>query len=194
MPRPINPISSSFPEIVVEWDYEKNGALTPDQVSAGSATMVHWKCQEFGHQWPASPNHRTGRGSGCPYCGNKRVLAGFNDLETRFPEIAKEWDYEENRGLGPTEVLAGSATKVHWKCQEFGHQWEAIIVNRTRKGYGCPVCSNKQVLPGFNDLASQRKDIAEEWDYEKNGALTPDQVAPASNKKVHWKCKAHGHQ
>ncbi|WP_458686365.1 zinc-ribbon domain-containing protein [Nocardia tengchongensis] len=148
----------------MEWDYEKNGALTPDQVSAGSAAMVHWKCQKFGHQWTDSPNHRTGRGSGCPYCGNKRVLVGFNDLETRFPEIAKEWDYERNDGLGPAEVLAGSARKVHWKCQKFGHHWEAIIVNRTRKGHGCSVCCNKQVLPGFNDLASQREDIAAEWD------------------------------
>ncbi|MDH6292503.1 zinc-ribbon domain-containing protein, partial [Rhodococcus opacus] len=196
MATPTNSLSLSFPEIVTEWDDEKNGSLTPDQVTAGSDKKVHWKCREFGHQFETAISARTrsGKGSGCPFCSNSKVLAGFNDLESQFPIIAEEWDFEANGALRPDEVLTGSHSKVHWKCRKFGHQWVAKIENRTRAGGGCPVCSNKQVLAGFNDLESQFPDIAEEWDFGKSGGLRPNQVTPGSNKKVHWQCRKFGHQ
>ncbi|RYE38523.1 MAG: hypothetical protein EOP24_46795, partial [Hyphomicrobiales bacterium] len=197
MAAPTNSLSLSFPEILKEWDYEKNGRLRPEQVTAGSDKKVYWKCREFGHQFEAAISARTrsGTGSGgCPFCSNRKVLAGFNDLESQFPSIAEEWDFEANGALRPDEVLAGSHSKVHWKCRKFGHQWVTQIENRTRAGGSCPVCSNKQVLAGFNDLESQFPIIAEEWDFEANGALRPNQVVPGSNKEVHWKCRRFGHQ
>ena len=30
----------------------------------------------------------------CPYCENKKVLAGYNGLKTTRPDIAKEWGIE----------------------------------------------------------------------------------------------------
>ena len=30
----------------------------------------------------------------CPYCENKKVLVGYNDLKTTHPNIAKEWGIE----------------------------------------------------------------------------------------------------
>jgi hypothetical protein len=32
---------------------------------------------------------------GCPYCGNRMVLKGFNDLQTVRPDIAQDWDYKK---------------------------------------------------------------------------------------------------
>jgi superfamily II DNA or RNA helicase len=190
-----NDLESQFPEVAVEWDYEENGGLTPDQVTPGSNKKVHWKCQNFGHQWQAQIVKRTQtNGHGCPVCSNQQVLAGFNDLESQFPEVAVEWDYEANAGLTPDQLTPGSNKKVHWKCRDFGHSWQAQISERTRGGTGCPVCSNNRVLAGFNDLESQFPDVAAEWDYEENIGLTPDQVTAGSNKKVHWKCRNAGHQ
>ena len=40
----------------------------------------------------------------------------MNDLETKFPDIAKEWDYEKNAPLTPKQILAGSNKKVWWLC------------------------------------------------------------------------------
>ena len=54
------------PELVEEWDFEKNIDITPESISYGSAKKVHWKCKE-GHTWEATPNDRT-RGKGCPFC------------------------------------------------------------------------------------------------------------------------------
>ena len=44
------------------------------------------------------------------------------------------------------------------------------------------------VQKGFNDLASFYPALAKEWDAEKNGALSPEAVTPASNRKAWWKC------
>ena len=57
----------------------------------------------------------------------------------------------------------------------------------------CPYCSSKKILVGYNDLATINPDIANEWNYEKNGQLFPQMVTISSNKKVWWKC-AKGHE
>lgn len=185
---------SAFPEVAAEWDYDANGGLTPDQITPGSKKNVGWKCKAYGHTWPASVDNRT-KGRGCPVCGGKQVLAGFNDLASRYPEVAAEWDYDANKDLKPDQVTPGSNKPAHWRCKAHGHTWEVPISKRTqKKPQGCPYCSNQRVWTGFNDLASQVPEVAAEWDYEKNEELTPEAVVAGSNKKAYWKCLAHGHR
>lgn len=43
-------------------------------------------------------------------------------------------------------------------------------------------------------LAAKRSDLAEEWNKERNGALTPYDLLPGSGKKVWWKCRNCGHE
>ena len=83
-------LSITNPELLSEWDYDKNSPLTPDNVTSGSNKKVWWKCSH-GHEWLAVIYHRV-KGVGCPYCSNKKVLKGYNDLASKNPEIAKEWD------------------------------------------------------------------------------------------------------
>ena len=61
------------------------------------------------------------QGSGCPFCSNQIVLAGFNDLKTKDPELAEEWAYEKNGDLKPDMVAPFSAQKVWWKGK-CGHE------------------------------------------------------------------------
>lgn len=46
----------------------------------------------------------------------------------------------------------------------------------------------KKVKPGINDLQTLYPEIAETWDYELNGDLTPEMVMPGSGIYVWWKC------
>ncbi len=176
---------SDIPRLMEEWNWEKNVGIDPKQITVGVNWKVWWKCSK-GHEWQASPNHRN-NGRGCPYCSNRRVLKGYNDLETVNPTVAKEWVYEKNGGLKPYDVTANSHKKVCWKCSQ-GHEWEAVIHSRN-KGIGCPYCAGQKVLQGFNDLQTLNPILAEEWNYERNGNLTPLNVRPGSEKKVWWKCK-----
>lgn len=66
-------------------------------------------------------------------------------------------------------VSVGSHKKVIWKGK-CGHEWSATVKSRATNGTGCPYCSHNKILVGFNDLASQRPEIAAEWS-EKNYPL-----------------------
>lgn len=179
-----NSLLSSNPELANEWNYEKNGKLKPEHFSPKSSKKVWWKCSE-GHEWQAVIQSRTS-GRGCPYCAGKIVIKGINDLQTIDPILANEWNHEKNNGLAPSDVLPKSEKIVWWKCGK-GHEWQAMIGNRS-KGQGCPYCSGKKVLKGYNDLCSDMPYLAQEWHPTKNGELKPYDVTKGSNKKVWWKC------
>ena len=132
-----NSFGSKYADLVVEWDSEKNGMLTPYMFSSNSGERIWWKCCK-NHSWQTTISTRA-KGSGCPYCSGRYAIKGENDLQTLRPEIASEWNYNKNGKLLPCEFKSQSNKKVWWKCKE-GHEWEAIIANRTRRGDGCPVC------------------------------------------------------
>ena len=184
-----NDLETIAPELVSEWDFEKNKDITPDQVACCSNRKVWWKCKN-GHSWQSVISSRY-YGCKCPYCMNRKVLTGFNDLETVNPKLAKEWDYEENGKITPNLILAGSNKKAHWVCEK-GHKWIATVESRNNRQYGCPYCTGKKVITGVNDLKTMNFKLIKEWDYEKNGKLKPENVSYQSHKKVWWKCK-YGH-
>ena len=186
-----NSLAAKCPELLKEWDYEKNGDLKPEFISAGSNTKVWWKC-EHGHSWNAVVSSRV-RGNGCPFCSGRYLLKGFNDLESQFPDIAKQWDIDKNNQLKPDSVYYGSNKKVWWKC-EHGHSWQTAISTRTRMKSGCPVCSGLIADKGKNDFETLYPELAKEWDYEKNGNLKPSDFLPGSERVVWWKCpKGHSY-
>ena len=124
-----------------EWDYEKNGALTPFEVSKGSERKVWWRCSK-GHGWEATVGSRTHMKSGCPYCAGKKAIKGETDIMTLYPEIAEEWHPNKNGDLKPSDVTTGSGKKVWWlgKC---GHEWQAQVSNRIYENSGCPICDKE---------------------------------------------------
>ncbi len=180
------------PDLAEEWDYEKNGNLTPDMVSANSNIKVFWKCKKCGYVRAQCISDRNCHGSGCPVCSGHAVKKGYNDLDTIRPDLAEEWDYDKNGGLTPDMFTANSAKQIFWKCKKCGYSWPARIFSRNA-GNGCPACAGKAVKKGYNDLASKRPDLAAEWDYKRNGDLTPDMFTIHSGKKVFWLCKKCGH-
>ena len=183
----INDLATKYPEIAAEWS-TKNLPLKPTMVSAGSHKKVIW-VDKLGHEWTASVKSRV-QGSGCPYCSHNLVLAGFNDLASRFPEIASEWS-ERNLPLTPDKVTAFKNTRVWWKCH-LGHEWYTLISTRSG-GSQCPYCSGIKLLIGFNDLATKYPTLAKEWS-ERNLPLTPDMVNEKSTKNVWWKCRTCGYE
>jgi hypothetical protein len=166
-----NDLSTTHPELAKEasgWD--------PSLITAGSGKKSIWICTK-GHRWEATIANRTFHKSGCPFCSNNKVLAGFNDLQTTHPKIAQEAD-----GWDPKTITFGSGRKVSWKCQ-LGHQWEIAPCQRISNGSNCPVCSNNKVLFGFNDLFTNNPKLAKEAD-----GWDPNKVSPFSGVTKKWKC------
>ncbi len=191
----------SNPKLCKEWDYDKNAPLSPETIGKSSNKLVWWKCSK-GHEWKASVGNRTNKNfsSNCPYCSNRKILPGYNDLATINPELANEWS-SKNKVL-PTTVSVGSQKKYWWVCSCV-HEWQATPYHRNKFGSQCPICVNQQVLKGTNDLASQNSSLAAEWNYEKNAGLTngrgedistPDKIAVGSQHNVWWKCLVCGNE
>ena len=179
-----NDLKTVNPDLSQEWNFEKNGDLSPADVLPNSEKKVWWRCQS-GHEWQATIGNRN-KGQGCPYCSGRKTLKGYNDLQTVNPELAKEWNRIKNQNLNPTDVTAGSNKKVWWICEK-GHEWQAMVCDRTR-GNGCPYCSGQRILKGYNDLQTVNPILSSEWNYGKNVGLTPEEITPNSNKQVWWKC------
>lgn len=93
--------------------------------------------------------------------------------------------------LTPDMVNEKSMKNVWWKCHNCGDEWRSVVKARI-KGTRCPVCADRVVLKGYNDLATTDSDILNEWDFEKNTAILPTQISRYSKKNVWWKC-SHGH-
>ena len=169
---------------------ERNGAVTPRDVMAGSRRKVWWRCSQ-GHEWQAIVSSRSSSNSGCPVCAGKLVVTGENDLATLYPMVARQWHTARNGRLKASGVSAFSNRKVWWRC-ELGHEWRADIKERTAKKKGCPYCTGRRVLKGYNDLETLHPDIAAQWYQPFNGTLTPQDVTAGSTKKVWWQC-SEGH-
>ncbi len=182
-------LSTLNSKLVSEWNYERNGDLRPEQFTANSAQKAWWRCSK-GHEWQSSIDNRS-KGRGCPYCSNKKVLIGYNDLATTNPKLASEWNYERNGALKPKDFTANSHKKVWWKCDK-GHEWETTIKSRN-SGTGCPYCSGRYAIKGKTDLITRNSELASEWNYEKNIGVLPTDVMPNSHHKVWWKCSK-GHE
>ena len=120
----------------------------PDEVNAKSRHNVWWKCKTCGNEWKSVINARV-KGTVCPVCADRAVLAGYNDLATTDRKLLAEWDYEKN-SLLPTQVSRKSMKSVWWKCS-LGHSWKAKISDRTIIGEKCTVCENeyRSVFPGL---------------------------------------------
>lgn len=181
--------------VLKQFSIKRNFPLTFDAVRSSSRQKFWWICEQ-GHEWETAVYNRVLRNSGCPFCSNKKVLTGFNDLATTHPGVAAEWDYDSdiNKDISPVSVLAGAARKIDFICPK-GHHYSSSLKSRTALGTGCNVCHNLVIVQGVNDLGSFYPNLVAEWDYEaeENIGLSPFSVSRATNRKVGWVCKL-GHK
>lgn len=180
-----NDLASTYPELVTQWHPVLNGELRAQDVMPGTRKKVWWKC-EAGHEWQATVASRT-HGAGCPVCAGKVTVAGENDMASQFPEIAAEWHETKNGRLRAQDVTPYSNRRVWWRCG-LGHEYRAVVSTRTMRGGGCPYCANRQVLAGFNDLATLMPKVAAQWHPTLNAPLRPDMVTVGCHRKVWWQC------
>lgn len=191
-------IENNKEELLSEWDYEKNGDLTPENISYGSGKKVFWKCK-LGHSWESEVKGRATKGRCCPICSNDKVLVGYNDFETWCKQnnattLLEEWDYEKNE-VTPKEIVFGYRKPIWWKCSS-GHSFQRVIRFRlglTGEVRNCPYCRGIKVVSGDKSLGTVAPHLLEEWNYNKNMG-TPDDYTYGSKEYAWWKCKKCGNE
>jgi len=68
-----NCLETVNPSLAAEWNPQKNGSLTPSDVTPGSSKRVWWQCEKK-HEWEAYIHSRSTGYGRCPYCSGRRKL------------------------------------------------------------------------------------------------------------------------
>jgi hypothetical protein len=135
-----NNLAILFPEIAKQWHPILNGDLKPEQFLYGSKRKAWWQCSiSKNHVWKAVIHTRTGKSKcGCPFCVGLKICID-NCLSTRFPNVAKEWNYIKNGEILPDQVAPFSCKKYWWICSICNYEWKESPSNRCQ-GTGCREC------------------------------------------------------
>lgn len=174
------PLSISHP--VLASQVSDRSPYSADEVSRGSTKELLWDCSA-GHSFPAIVSNRVA-GKGCRFCAQKALLPGFNDLASRFPDLASEL-------IGnPLEVLFCSSRKVSWRCRKCSFEWDQSPKVRTSQGTGCPACTGKRVVPGVNDLWTTHPELSVQLVSPGEG----ERFTAGSSRKVEWRCFGCGYR
>ena len=54
-----------------------------------------------------------------------------DNLSIKYPDVASQWHPTKNKDMKPENFRPKSYKKIWWLCKR-GHEWEAMISNRTR--------------------------------------------------------------
>jgi hypothetical protein len=122
-----------YPELLEDWDYQRNEDIDPQTLHYQSHNMVYWKCSRCQNEWQSMVSERV---KGHKTCMNCRSIV------TTHREIAKEWHPTLNGDNQPNEVSYGSNQLVYWQCQKKQeHIWYETVNSRTSRVNGCIYCS-----------------------------------------------------
>lgn len=133
---------ADFPWLLAEWHPSANGTTRPEDVPAGSGTMVAWRCLNGpDHEWSAQARSRAARGVRCPFCLHRRVAVS-QSFATTHPDIAAEWHSTRNQTKMPQDFTFGSHFEAWWQCPKArSHAYQSRISSRTSMLSGCPRCA-----------------------------------------------------
>ena len=184
---PQTSLAGVHPELAKQWHKTLNGSLRPDGVMPFSHRKVWWKCPK-GHRYETAISSRS-VGYGCPICAGRQVSKATS-LAARHPKLARQWHPTRNGRRTAQDVTPGSSRRVWWQCTA-GHEWQAVVGSRAKRGTGCPVCAGR-VADAETSLSALHPEIARQWHPTRNKASRPADVRPGSHVKVWWQC-AKGH-
>lgn len=181
-----NNLAVDFPEISLQWNFEKNSPQKPEQFRTRSNKKVWWTCEKDNtHIYESTITNRV-QGFGCSICAGRTVHTS-NSLQTRFPAIAKQWHPTKNGTLSPSDIVAGTNKKFWWVCEKGNdHEWQSTAANRIA-GKNCPVCEGLKVVTS-NCLSTTYPTLALQWHPTKNGTLSSNDIVAGSHKVVWWQC------
>ena len=127
-------LAKLHPQLLAEWDRERNADLNPSELTPYSNRKAWWRCTR-GHYWQATIYNRTRNKSGCPDCAraaNRRY--SIEDIQA----IANR-----KGGACLSDEFTSSRKTLKYRC-EHGHVWEARADALLYSDKWCPECGRKQ--------------------------------------------------
>lgn len=99
-----------------------------------------------------SENHLNSRNGSCPCCCGQKVMEGFNDFKTNYPQLVKYFKNQQECNNLPCQTMR----KVELKCPDCGTITLVSVANFVKVGkFNCSKCSDGLSYPNkfmFNFL------------------------------------------
>lgn len=166
-----NDLKSVNPTLALEWSPDND--RSPEEVTYGSNYRAEWVC-DLGHKWDVPVKERIH--TGCPFCSNKKVLIGFNDLASCFPKVAKEWHPTKNEDLTPQDFVYGSKQNIWFQCEK-EHNWNTQIFHRTVGAKsGCPSCAITGTSKAEQKVTDYIKSLGFDIEQNTRKIITPKEL------------------
>jgi very-short-patch-repair endonuclease len=169
----------------------------PCQISKGTKDIYLWNCFQCGSEYEMNVNQRVSQNQNCPFCAGYRVNK-TNCLQTKYPEISREWHPTKNGEFTPLTVTAYSSKKFWWKCsKDYKHIWESSVNNRTIHNSNCPVCNeSKGERKIRNWLTRKNIKFKSQKEFEgllglREGSLSYDFYLPQLNMLIEYQGEFH---
>lgn len=120
-----NDLYTTSPELLKEWNYEKNNKLKilPNEILPNSQKKVWWICAK-GHEWEASLNNRS-RGRGCPVCSS--------EIQTSYPEQAILFYLNKKLEVKNRFLLEKTEIDIFVPKLNFGIEYDGIYYHNSKK-------------------------------------------------------------
>lgn len=190
-------LAEAHPELLAEWDTERNGDLDPSILTPGSHQEVWWRCSaDASHpRWRTLVVDRAVAGHGCRACMATAARRPVQDrsLAAVRPDLLPEWNVSRNGSTTPRDVAASSQIPVWWTCRTCSHEWETTPNQRNNLGRGCPACAGV-VVSEQNALPTIFPEREAQWHPTRNGDLRPEDVSFGMRRRVWWQHAACGYE
>lgn len=158
-----NSLANVRPDLAEQWDVHRNGSKNADTVSVGSNYSAWWVCPVTGNSWKASVKARVSTPSAMsPFMSNRKLAVGYNDLETKRPDLAGQWSPTNEKP--PSEVIFNSKEPIEWVCGVTGYRWAESPRKRTSyRNSDSPAVRGEVVVDGYNDLSTHVPSVVDKW-------------------------------
>lgn len=115
-----NRFSILYPELLNEWDFDKNKNVDVNSVSYGTQKKVWWICLKCGNSFFMGIGTRTHMNCGCPDCGYKLI-------ESKMATEIKEYCKANHDSISEYKMLKNPKTD-HWlKCDVYIPKFNLFI-------------------------------------------------------------------
>lgn len=143
----VNDFATLHPELMLEWDYEKNEEeeINPHEILGASGISANWICPRCGNKYKATLNSRVSKKSGCQ-CNRlktrKRVravnLTTNEVIETcSEKEMAQKLGYTSHHiaaAVANNKIVGGSGLRKPLICRGTGEKYRSIKEASEKEG------------------------------------------------------------
>lgn len=124
-----------------------------------SHSKVKCLCKICGNKWDVLAYDLT-NGYGCPECSKEIKRKSYAKTQEEFiKEFYSKYPNAQNISISGEYLNQYSVMKC--ECSKCKGSWEQTASSLLGNGnkYGCPICTNKRVCEGINDIATVRPDL-----------------------------------